>query len=58
MSGKPSKNGHLSSRRTSTPKVSKLGQRLRELSDKALASGTRTLSPEQIRQRISEIRGS
>jgi hypothetical protein len=40
-----------------TQKVSKLGQRLRELSDKALASGTKTLSLEQIQQLISDIRG-
>lgn len=38
-------------------KISKLGQRLREISDKALASGTETLSLEQIQTLISEIRG-
>ena len=41
----------------SNQKISKLGQRLRELSNKALASGTETLSLEQIQILISEIRG-
>ena len=39
-------------------KVSKLGQRLREISDRALASGTETLSIDQIRALISQTRGS
>jgi hypothetical protein len=38
-------------------KVSKLGQRLREISDKALASGVERLSTEQIHELIAEIRG-
>jgi hypothetical protein len=42
---------------TSVRKVSKLGQRLRQLSDRALASGTDTLSNEEIHRLISEIRG-
>jgi hypothetical protein len=37
--------------------ASKLGERLRELSDKALASGTTTLTIEQIHRRVSDIRG-
>jgi hypothetical protein len=37
--------------------VSKLGQRLRELSDKAIASGTTTLTIEQIHRRVSDVRG-
>ncbi len=37
--------------------VSRLGLRLRELSDKALASGTKTLSLEEIHKLISEARG-
>jgi hypothetical protein len=40
-----------------TPKVSKLGKRLREISDKALASGTKTLSHAEIQRLISEVRG-
>jgi hypothetical protein len=38
-------------------KQSDLGHRLRELSDKALASGVETLSIEQIHELISEVRG-
>ena len=40
-----------------TDKVSNLGRRLRELSDKALASGTNTLSNDEIHALISEVRG-
>jgi hypothetical protein len=40
------------------PKVSRLGSRLRDLSDKALASGIETLSNEQIHQLIAETRGT
>jgi hypothetical protein len=36
---------------------SDLGRRLRELSDKALASGIDTLSTEQIHELIAEVRG-
>jgi hypothetical protein len=43
--------------RRTQPKVSRLGSRLRELSDKALASGIETLSNEQIHQLIAETRG-
>jgi hypothetical protein len=39
------------------PKVSTLGQRLREISDRALASGVKTLSREQIQRVILETRG-
>ncbi len=36
---------------------SALGRRLRELSDKALASGIETLSTEQIHELIAAVRG-
>jgi hypothetical protein len=36
--------------------VSDLGKRLRELSDKVIASGTERLSAEQISQLLSDIR--
>jgi hypothetical protein len=36
--------------------ISTLGKRLRELSDQALASGTKPLSYEQIEKAIAEIR--
>jgi len=39
-------------------KVSTLGQKLREISDKALASGTKILSIDEIHQLICEARGS
>jgi hypothetical protein len=58
METKPNGNGHKELGRTKgQPKVSKLGQRLRELSDKALSSGTTTLSNAQIQKLISEARG-
>jgi len=57
MAKTPSKNGKGTNEPPVSPKVSRLGQRLRELSDKALASGTDTLSNEQIHRLISEIRG-
>lgn len=50
-------NGHVNERNPDPRRVSRLGQRLRELSDKALASGTRTLSTEQIHKLIAEVRG-
>ncbi len=37
--------------------VSELGRHLRELSDKALASGTSRLTNKQIHQLVAEIRG-
>ena len=51
---KPNGNG---AKPPSPIKVSKLGQRLRELSDQALASGTTTLSLEEIHGVISKARG-
>ena len=51
------KNGNHKQKVTTTQKVSKLGQRLREISDRALASGTKTLSYEEVRRLISEVRG-
>jgi hypothetical protein len=39
------------------PEVSDFGRRLRQLSDKAIASGTPTLSHDQIRRLLSEVRG-
>jgi hypothetical protein len=43
--------------RTDRAQTSKLGARLRELSEKAIASGVELLSTEQIHDRISEVRG-
>lgn len=40
-----------------TPNTSKLGKRLRELSDKALATGTEPLSLKEIHLLIAEARG-
>jgi len=55
---RPTGNGGLATQaRRTLPEVSKLGSRLRELSDKALASGIETLSNEQIHQLIAETRG-
>jgi len=52
----PSKNGK--SRETAAPvQVSKLGKRLREISDKALASGVKVLSRDEIRKVLLEVRG-
>jgi hypothetical protein len=42
---------------TDRPQTSRLGTRLRELSEKAIASGVELLSTEQIHDRISEVRG-
>jgi len=57
MSKAGQSNGHGNPRNPDPPRVSRLGQRLRELSDKALATGTKTLTTEQIHQQISEVRG-
>ena len=57
MSKNSRPNGHGDPRNPSPPKVSRLGQRLRELSDRALATGTKTLTTEQINKQISEARG-
>jgi len=46
----PSKNGK-------PPEISELGRRLRAISDKALASGVRALSREEIRSALLETRG-
>jgi hypothetical protein len=57
------KNGHKNGKKrigtppAGKPKLSELGQRLREISDKALASGTTRLSHDQIQRLISEVRG-
>jgi hypothetical protein len=40
-----------------TPRISKLGRRLREISDQALATGTKVLSAEEIQSRVVELRG-
>jgi hypothetical protein len=37
-------------------KISPLGKRLREISDKALSSGTKTLSQAEIQRLIAEVR--
>ena len=52
--GNESKGGHLSPK---VPKISPLGQRLREISDKALDLGVKTLSREQIQKLVLETRG-
>jgi hypothetical protein len=58
MAERNGKNGKSSGRSPARiPKTSTLGQRLRELSDKALASGTKTLSHAQIQNLVWEIRG-
>jgi hypothetical protein len=49
-------NGNLS-RSAFPPEISKLGQRLRSISDKALASGVKVLSREEIRNVLLETRG-
>lgn len=57
------KNGHKNGRKkigappADKARASELGQRLREISDKALASGTTRLSHDQIQRLISEVRG-
>jgi len=55
----PKQNGSGSNGGRLVPKVSPtpLGQRLREISDRALASGVKTLSREQIQKVILEARG-
>lgn len=56
--GKNGKNGKRLQRAPApAAKISKFGQRLREMSDKALASGTKVLSSEEIHQLLCEIRG-
>jgi len=50
-------NGANGNGASSPVKVSKLGQKLREISDQALASGTKTLSLEEIHGVISRARG-
>jgi hypothetical protein len=55
--GKNGRNGKPLQRAPEPPKVSRLGQLLREISDKALASGTRVLSADEIHDRLAEIRG-
>jgi hypothetical protein len=44
-------------RSASPPEISKLGQRLRAISDKALASGVTVLSREEIKNLLLETRG-
>ena len=59
--GKNGKNGgngkHLERSAGPTPRISELGRRMREISDRALASGTKVLSPDEIDALLSEIRG-
>ena len=50
-------NGKNQAKVGGTQKISKLGQQLREISDQALASGTKTLSLDEIHRVISEARG-
>jgi hypothetical protein len=54
---KANNNGKNKNSSTSKPPISRLGQRLRAIRDKALASGTETLSTKEIHQLISETRG-
>lgn len=56
-SSRNGKNGKALQRAPGTPRISKLGQRLREISDEALASGTKVLTADQIHDRRVEIRG-
>ena len=53
QNGNGSKGGQLVPK-ASTP----LGQRLREISDRALASGVKTLTRDQIQQAVRDARGS
>ena len=55
--GRNGRNGKPLQRVPQVPEISKLGQRLREISEKALASGTRVLSADEIHERLAEIRG-
>jgi hypothetical protein len=57
MAERTGKNGKPLQRAAETPTISKLGQRLREISDKALASGTKTLSLDEIHDYLAEVRG-
>jgi hypothetical protein len=50
-------NGKNEPKAGTQPKISRLGQQLREISDQALASGTKTLSLEEIHGVISKARG-
>jgi len=53
VQGRPAPRASVNTR----SEVSDLGRRLRELSDKALASGTKALSYEEVRRLLSEVRG-
>jgi len=55
--GKNGRNERPLQRAAQVPEISKLGQRLREISDRALASGTKVLSADEIHERLCEIRG-
>jgi hypothetical protein len=44
-------------RTSEPPKISKLGKRLREISDRAIASGVEILSVDEIHDRLRETRG-
>lgn len=50
--------GGLGTEAATLPEASTLGQRLREISDKALASGTKVLSADEISEYVAEIRGA
>jgi len=50
------KNRPTDKARPETQKVSDLGRRLRDLSDKVIAAGTERLSAEQIGRILSDIR--
>jgi hypothetical protein len=54
---KANNNGKNKDSAVSKPQISRLGQRLRAIREKALASGTETLSTAEIHRLISEIRG-
>lgn len=57
VTNKPSGKNGRPIRSASPPEISKLGQRLRAISDKALASGVKVLSREEIRDVLLETRG-
>ena len=61
MAEENGKNGkkvrRLQGRTEPSHEISELGRQLREISDKALAAGTKVLSGDQINELVAEIRG-
>lgn len=57
--GRNGKKSRRVQRRTEPgPEISELGRRLREISDKALATGTKVLSGHEIHELVAAIRAS